>query len=419
VQSISSTTVVYADRPKHDRTALFFRAAKQILEFVVFGVLPLLLLASFLGGGRARGFDFQQFWQGGHDVAHGVSPYAEIDALPDAATARALDPEHIREVFRFPYPAPTALVLAPFGLLPLAVAKGIFLALLVACILGVLVVLRVRDWRCYGLTFLWLPVLSAVRLGTLTPLLMLGTALAWRYRDRKMLAASAVALAVALKLFLWPLFVWFAATRRIGTGLIAATLAAALMIASWAALGFAGFTTYPTFLGNLSAAVEDKGYSITALTLAAGGSAGAGHLLGFAIGGLLLVAALRARINKGGDTAILALMVAAGLAISPIVWLHYFALLLVPVAASNPRLSIAWAVPVALWTTPNTWKQSPWQIVVALLIGVVTVILSARDTAEDEKPQVVRRVTARGADDDASQGRRVSKRCHPFRTKAD
>lgn len=43
------------------------------------------------------------------------------------------------------------------------------------------------------------------------------------------------------------------------------------------------------------------------------------------------------------------LAVGAALACSPIVWLHYFAILLVPVAISRPRLSPLWFVPLAMW----------------------------------------------------------------------
>src|SRR5438445_6931873 len=141
----------------------FSSRVRRSLEIVCFGLLPAVVLVVFLStGGQARGFDFEQFWQGGRDVAHGVSPYPSVDRLPPAADARALDPVGIQKVFRFPYPAPAAVALAPLGVLPLPVAKGIFLALLVLCIPAALLALRVRDWRCYGAAFLWLPILTGV-----------------------------------------------------------------------------------------------------------------------------------------------------------------------------------------------------------------------------------------------------------------
>ena len=182
---LSSLSGVVRRTPVHDTCLMDTRLAKaetddgesfatrvrRVLEIIGFGVLPLCLIVAYLSaGGQSRGFDFHQFWQGGHDVAHGISPYPAADRLPGSDAGR-LDPVEIQEVFRFPYPAPAAVALAPLGLLPLRLATGIFLALLVLCIPAALLALGVRDWRCYGAAFWWLPVLTAVRLGTLTPLL--------------------------------------------------------------------------------------------------------------------------------------------------------------------------------------------------------------------------------------------------------
>src|SRR5262249_5046609 len=46
------------------------------------------------------------------------------------------------------------------------------------------------------------------------------------------------------------------------------------------------------------------------------------------------------------DVAVLTLAIAAALAASPIVWVHYFLLLLVPLALTQPRLSALWLVPL-------------------------------------------------------------------------
>jgi hypothetical protein len=63
------------------------------------------------------------------------------------------------------------------------------------------------------------------------------------------------------------------------------------------------------------------------------------------------------------------------LAFSPIVWVHYLALLLVPVAVLRPRLSIAWFMPCVMWAMPfaaftpaNTIHRS---VFVATLLGIV------------------------------------------------
>ena len=72
----------------------------------------------------------------------------------------------------------------PLGLLPFPLAAALMTVVLLAAVAGTLWLLDVRDWRCYGAAYLAIPVLHDVRLGALTPLLALGVALAWRWRDR-------------------------------------------------------------------------------------------------------------------------------------------------------------------------------------------------------------------------------------------
>src|SRR5688500_6995183 len=126
------------------------RALRQVLAIAFLGVAPILATAVVLGLaiGDDAAFDFRQFWQGGRDVAHGVSPYPE--SLPEPAAAAQLDPHGIQEAFKFPYPAPAAVALAPFGALPFSLAATIFTLLLLAATPAALLVLGVRDWRCHG-----------------------------------------------------------------------------------------------------------------------------------------------------------------------------------------------------------------------------------------------------------------------------
>src|SRR5204862_3980172 len=55
------------------------------------------------------------------------------------------------------------------------------------------------------------------------------------------------------------------------------------------------------------------------------------------------------RTRRNRDVATLTLTLAAALAASPIVWVHYFLLLLVPLALARPRLSPLWFVPLAYY----------------------------------------------------------------------
>lgn len=344
-------------------------AARQTIDVVAFAVVPLALAAFFLlTGGEARAFDFHQFWQGGRDVLEGVSPYPTATPVVDGG--RSLTPQEIQDVFRFPYPAPTAFAMAPLALLPFAAASSLLLALLVLAVPGTLYMLGVRDWRCYGAAFLWIPVLAGIRIGSLTPLLVLGLAVAWRYRDRPWIASPVIAAIVVAKLFLWPLLFWLLAVRRTGTAAAAAGVGASSALLAWAALGFAGLADYPELLRRLADAVQYDGYSIVALGIALGAGDGLSGAASVALGlAVLGVAVLAARRRPADEGTVFALVLVAALVLSPIVWLHYFALLLVPVAIASPRFSPLWLLPLGFWLIPYQESDGElWRILLALAL---------------------------------------------------
>ena len=138
--------------------------------------------------------------------------------------------------------------MAPLSLLPVGIASAIFTVLGIAAIVAALLVLEVRDWRCYPLVLLYPFTRDALEYGAVGSFLLLLVALAWRYRDRTVASAAAVGVAIALKLFLWPLVIWFALTRRFRTAFLAAVAAAGVALASWAVIGFAGLLDYPQLL---------------------------------------------------------------------------------------------------------------------------------------------------------------------------
>jgi alpha-1,2-mannosyltransferase len=338
------------------------QAAGRASATIVYAVLPALLLTVILSRsfGDHFAFDFHQFWQGGRDVLAGRSPYPAAASLPTGSAVN-LDPVGIQDTFRFPYPAPAALAMVPFGLLPFNVAASIFLLCSVAAIFVALWILGVVDWRCYGVLFASMTTLGALRLGTFTPLLLLGLALAWRYRDTRILGPLVVACVVVAKLFLWPLFVWLLLTRRFRTAGLAFVLAAAVTLGSWALLGFAGLRGYPHLLSVLAATVQGKGWSVVALGLALGLSAGIAKVSAVALGSSVLAVT---RVAPSGETDrwAFSLAIAAAILLSPIVWLHYLLLLAVPLALAYPTLAPAWFIPLALWVWPfqetggTSWK---------------------------------------------------------------
>jgi len=212
--------------------------------------------------------------------------------------------------------------------------------------------LGVRDWRCYALAADYRFVKAAVSPGTATPLLLLAVAMAWRWRKHLLSGSIAVGAAVALKIFLWPLLAWLAVTRRARMGIAAIGFAVGLALLPWAAIGFAGITNYPGLLRRLSDDEAAQSFSLVAIGVRAHLAESVAAGLSVVIALALLAAAYRVvrvpqRTPRNRDAAALALTLAAALAATPIVWLHYLLLLLVPLALTRPRLSPLWLLPFA------------------------------------------------------------------------
>jgi hypothetical protein len=352
---------------------------------LVFVGLPALLFLSPLVAAVTVdadwAFDFKQFWQGAHDVIQGRSPYPSEELL--AKASGRLGPTEIQEVFRFPYPASTAVLLVPFGLLPFTFAAALFTVILAAAIPLGLRILGIVDARVLVLTFAGATVGGAVRIGTLTPLLFLAVAVLWRYRERRWIAAVVAAAAIPAKMFLWPLLVWLAATRRMSTALLAVALAIGSTLVAWAAIGFAGLVEYPELVRRLTAVVEDRGYSLVALGVELGLPVDAARLLPLAIG-LPALAGVVWLGRSERDRASFALAVFASILLTPIVWLHYFTLLLAPLALARPRFSWPWLIPLAYWVTPGQENEGDlWRVLVVLSLTSVLALVAVRATVAE------------------------------------
>lgn len=280
--------------------------------------------------------------------------------------------------------AGTAYVYPPllaFLTVPLTVVSGsvaVALGMVVAAILVpvILLIAGVRDYRCIGAAMLWAPVSNEVQTVNVSILVALLLAIAWRTRDRHLPSGLAIGGALALKLFGWPLLVWPFAMRRVRASLIGTAFAAALILGSWAAIGFAGFTGYPALLDRLAHVEASHSYSL----VGAAAALGLGDAVGKALA-LLLMAGLVAWClitgRQGDDRRSFAAAALAAIAFAPIVWLHYFLLLLVALAVTRPRFSAVWLLPLLMWLSPQagngTWYQTI--IVVGAATGVAVACL--------------------------------------------
>jgi alpha-1,2-mannosyltransferase len=338
----------------------------QLASYVLFGALPaivvLLLFVSAIED-DAVGYDFRVFYGAAEAILDGESPYQDPED-ENAVVARG-----------YVYPPITAIAVIPLTVLPVDVAGVLVMALLVGAALAIPYVLGVRDWRCYGLLLLWPPVISAVQTGTVTLLLALGAALAWRYRDRTVVAAGAAGATLSLKLILWPLLVWQAATRRVVSAVAALAVGALLALGSWAAIGFTGLREYPEVLRRLQDVVELDSYTLYVVALDAGASSTLARAIWLVVG-IAALAAVVVVARRGDERRAFVLAIAVALLLSPIVWLHYFALLAVVVGLARPRLSFVWFVPLAMVVTPGSGQPTPFETSATLVIAAVTVALS-------------------------------------------
>jgi hypothetical protein len=318
-------------------------------DIVLFALLPLVFATAVLAisahGSSAYGVEFKgNLWEPAKRILAGESPYQPA-RLDDLLHGRGPDVGR-GYIAQAVYPAPAHVAAVPFGLLPLGVAVPLFIVLSTLGLVIALWLLEVRDWRCYGLVFLAIPTVHALNLGGLTPLLLLGVAVLWRYRDRPWVTATAAAALVAAKLYLWPLVVWLA--LRFRGALLASALTAVFMIVGWAVIGFAGFTGYPHLLRTLAHIHQLDTYALPTIGFKLGLSLHHAREAAVIVGLALLAAALlfARRRNEQGS---FALALAASLALTPIVWQQYFLLLFVPIAFVSPRLGLPWILGLTFW----------------------------------------------------------------------
>jgi len=350
-------------------------------EWLIFGAAPILIFClslgvAIFGAEGSWAFDFHQFWQGGRDVVNGVSPYPS-DALL-ATAGDHLDPVGIQEVFRFPYPAAAAVAFAPLGALGFDSAAAIWGVFLIASTLEALWILGVRDWRVFGVVLGSATVIGAVGIGTVTPVLILLLAVTWRWRDRAWVVACALAVAIAVKLFLWPLVLWLAATRRWAAAAGTLGLAAGMTVAAWAAIGFDGFADYPDLVRRLTDVVAERGFSLVAFGVELGLSQRYAEALPLLVGVPLLVALVIVALRDDGDRRAFSLAIVAAIVLTPIVWLHYFALLVVPLVLAAPRLTWPWLLLWVFWLTPSQESYGDiWRIVLAAATASAVLVVVA------------------------------------------
>jgi hypothetical protein len=154
---------------------------------------------------------------------------------------------------------------------------------------------------------------------------------------------------VAAKLFVAPLVVWLLLTRRFRAAAWAVGSAAVLVVGAWALVGFDGLRDYPKLLRVVQDVYAVRSISVSTVAGVLGASVSVAVALA-AVAGLVClgIAAWLAR-RPDGDRRAFAVVVAACILASPIVWPNYAALLFVPIAVTWPKVAPAWFFGYAVW----------------------------------------------------------------------
>lgn len=250
----------------------------------------------------------------------------------------------------YPYPPFLAVLLTPLVVLPTVAAQYVGVFLCVVALASALWVVRVRDPYCFAAALLSTSVVWSARMGNASAFVTLLVALAYRF------GSAPTGLAIAVKLYAWPLLVWGVVTRGRRDLAIGIGVAAAAILVPWAGLRFEAITRYVSIVRTTVEANEALTYSLP-LALAI-------PITGFAFLGMWF--------SRHDRPASFSFAVLAMLAASPLLWVYYFTAVLIPLGIRRPSFSVAWLIPVAAW-----WEVSEALHAAAMLLLVLWCAIGA------------------------------------------
>jgi alpha-1,2-mannosyltransferase len=261
----------------------------------------------------------------------------------------------------YTYPPAFAVILIPWLSLGGA-APALWCGAMAVCFLAGAALLPVRRdvrWLIVILGAVDWPLLYAIKLGQVEPILFLLFSATWRWLDRPWAVGLATAAGALMKVQPALVGVWAAMTRRWRAAGIAAAVAAAGVAVSGLIAGFAAWTTYSELLRSLgSNLTTPHNFALGALAYRAGlpvDTAAAIQLGGALVTvGVVLWAWWRAT----PEASLLVTIVASQLVSSPLRD-HYAVLLLLPAAWLLER-NRGWAVAIPLLGWISLFDTETW-----------------------------------------------------------
>jgi hypothetical protein len=317
--------------------------------FLPVGSLTLLLamLALVLASaGKTLGYDYGCYEGAAQALRDGL-PIYNVDFSVNVGTCPGT----------YTYPPAFAAALVPWLNLG-EWAAGLWCLVMAGCFLAGVALLPVRRdvrWLIVILAALDWPLLYAVKLGQVEPLLFLGFAAAWRWIDRGPVIGAVAALGALLKVQPGLLAVWGIValrTRRARVQVAAAAAAVGLGLAAAATLatGTAAWGTYLELLRELGGKLTTPhNVAPGAVAFQAGAATDVAAVVQILSAGLAVAALLAAWKWAGPELSLMVTIVASQLISSPLRD-HYAVLLLLPTAWLLQR-GRTWAVafPLAGW----------------------------------------------------------------------
>ena len=351
-------------------------AARKVFPIVFLGVIPIVVTLTALWiawRSHIVSIDYHnEVYRQGRDVLQWSNPYPSPDAdLSSGANAI--------------WPIAAVLCVIPLALFSPGAADWSMALIELACLGAALRIMGVRDWRVYGASLLWPPVINATQTGNATLPLAVLCALAWRYRSARYTPGFAIGVGLAIKFFIWPLVIWLVALRRYRAAALATLIGASSLLLI---VPFYSIHDYVDLLRNLSREFDEDSYTLYGLLVESGAPTQLARIVWIGVGLATLILAWRRKS--------FALAIGAALLLTPIAWLHFFALMLVPLAVVRPTFGAVWLIPLPTWFVPGTLNGRVWQNALMLCtFGALLVVCARAENASTlDGPTTVRAGTS-------------------------
>jgi hypothetical protein len=351
------------------------RARPRLAELLVpvgsVSLLVLMLGLVLASAGKTLGYDYTCYEAAARHLLDGKPIYDNAFSISVGTCPGT-----------YTYPPAFAGALVPWLIFGGA-AAGLWCVAMAACFLAGAALLPVRRdvrWLVVIVAALDWPLLYAVKLGQVEPLLFLGFAAAWRWMDRPGVVGVVTALGALIKVQPGLLVVWALATRRYRAVAVAVVVGVVAAAAAALVTGFGAWATYVDLLRGLGGTLTvAHNFAPGAAAHLAGASDGVATAVQLASVAVALAAALAAW-RWASPVASLQVTIVVSQLLSAPLRDHYAVLLLLPVAWLVGR-GRKWAalIPLLGWIslfaddTPSTWLATA--SVPLTFFGVLAVLL--------------------------------------------